>query len=315
MRLVKRMKIFDNYEAYIASRRGTEYRVNIVVEEEKDSFIVMSIRHSFVGDRNDGLFVMHFMEGLKNVHYTIHHDGTRHFKISDRDGRPIKMPMGNCGKLSEMKQQTQVLAGAIPLEDIASGYSQTSRDINRFAQNPDQIITLNRKHAARASGVSYSMSIVPSYVNDIRVSGLALNPNLYLFNLAEPKFLLEFSFESLPQQRSIQQKIHYDRINIVEQKSSKEKVWVDFEPRLLLQEQRLEIPRWTFWCRGQSYEMRPALIDLRDGCRLIVGEFNGDDYYYYDTIGAKISYFDNGVMPTIVWVENNQINILRSVSE
>jgi hypothetical protein len=61
--------------------------------------------------------------------------------------------------------------------------------------------------------------------------------------------------------------------------------------------------------------MPEVAIDLKEGCRLIVGEFNGEDYYYYDLIGAQINPFERrGVMPTIVWVENKVVKILRHVA-
>lgn len=309
---------FDTLSKYLEIRRGKEYWVNLVVEEAgRTPFIIMSIKHHFAGRHDDGIFLIQFLNELSDFHHTVHSDGTRHTKIrrsGTKKEEKITLPLPKLPPLTEIKKPTQLWSGCINLHDVQEYYGKTAQDISRFCRHPDQIITLNRKHT-KLDQISISVSIVPKGKPYFVSSNKFLNPSVYLFNILEPQLVLEVGYEIMPLARKESEPKIRKEINIVSQISSMDKIWIDFTPSLLPDRTKLEIPEWIFICKNKEYKMPPVTIDLKEGCRLIIGAFNGVDHYYYDTIGAHIEPFDRDgpIMPTIVWVENGIVNILKNI--
>ncbi len=339
------MKVYDDLDSYLRERRQKGYYINFVVEEEKRSFIAASIKHSFSGKRDDGIFIIYKQllgfKGIVDYHFSVHADGKCHLKFrktgdpkhaskkSSADltskggiedyfkrggvGNINKTIVGNLPSLMEIDKQTLVNNFSINIhETFEHANNSAFNDISKFAKYPDQIITLNRKYTEHDQ-VYCNLWILPKdrcFHPTYRV----MNPQVYIFDLLSPPLAIELYSETHPLSSSHYQ-TQYDRFKYVDQIQNPKSFWINFEPSLCDDGRKLYIPNWILWYKDKKYYMSELTIPLQEGLKLYIGKYNGLDYYYLDFIGAKIPPFDRKgpFCPTIVYVQNSEVNVLRGI--
>lgn len=312
------MKTYDSVDKYLEEKKNKDYWINVVVEEEPYSYIIMSLRHKVIGRREDGIFLIHFFNKLADCHHSVHLDGTSHTKIrgNKKDkGKPLmehKLP-----NLLTVDRPIQIFSGAINLYKVREYYNESPiRNINRYCKHPDQVITINRKYSEPDS-LLFSVFVLPKGISDVPSIHFG-NPKIFVFNLLTPPIAIVLGYEALPMNRLNDEEYKvYKRIEFVRQISNPDKLWAEFEPKLSKDGRKLKIPQWTFICKNKKYSMPALELELKENGRLIIGAFNGEDYYHYDLIGASIEPFDrNGpIAPTILWTQEDTVYVLRHIKE
>ncbi len=336
------MIIYDNLESYLKERKQKDYYINFVVEEEKRSFITASIKHSFSGKRNDGIFIIYKQlsgfKGIVDYHFSVHADGKYHLKIRKTGdpkhaskknsadltskggiedyfkrgsiGNINKITFGKLTPLMEIDKQTLVNNFSINMHETFEYVNNST--FNDIAKYPDQIITLNRKYT-EYDQVYCNLWILPK--NDcFHPQYRVMNPQVYIFNLLNPPLAIELYNETFPLSSSGSQKA-FDKFKYVDQIQDPNSFWINFEPKLCDDGRKLYIHNWTLLYKGGKYELPEITIPLQDGVKLYIGKYNGANYYYLDLIGAKIPPFDRKgpFCPIIVYVQNGEVNVLRGI--
>lgn len=342
------LKVYDNTNDYLRKRRQKDYYINFVVEENNRSFIVASIKHSFSGSKDDGIFILYKQfsdfRGIVDYHFSVHANGVCHLKLR-KTGDPkhvskkcsadltSKNGIEDYFKRGGMKNITKMIVGELPPlmqikgQKLVNNFSlnihetcehikslTSNDDVSKFAKYPDQIITLNRKYI-KLDQVSCTLWILPKNCSFIPTNRV-INPHVYIFNLLSPPIAVELHYGETFPLPSFDNQGSYDKFKYVDQiQNPRESLWINFEPSLCDGGKKLYIPSWTFWCKGNKYELPEITVPLKDGLKLYIGEHNGSDYYHLDFIGAKIPPFDrNGpICPIVVYIQNGEVNVLRGV--
>ncbi len=312
------MKIYDSVDKYLKEKINKDYWINVVVEEEACSYTIMSLRHRVRGRTEDGIFLIHFFNKLADCHHSVHLDGTSHTKIrKNKKDEERKLMEHKLPNLLTVDRPIQIFSGAMNLYNVREYYNESPiRNIDRYCKHPDQVITINRKYSEPDS-LLFSVIVLPKGSSDVPSIHFG-NPKIFVFNLLSPPIAIVLGYEALPMNRSNDKEYKaYKRIEFVRQISNPDKLWAEFEPKLSEDGRKLKIPQWTFICKSQKYSMPALELELKENSRLIIGAFNGEDYYHYDLIGASIKPFDrNGpIAPIIVWTQEDTVYVLRHIKE
>lgn len=288
-----------------------EYRIHVVLSQDNETFPVFWVRQDNRKVRG-GIYCGTYIEGAGGEHITYHSDGKMHMKCMEKQIDLAKGP-----ELKNIKGLLQVGSWGLNLRGISDFYSKTS--VVRGLSDAEQIITLDHRYFEK-NEVTISVFLIGKgyWPNLASISKMYINPRLYLFNILDPWILLVIGYRTYPHSSTAQKanSTLTGRIEYVTQKSSRQKIWVNFIPELSHDKLQILMPAWTFICKGKPCEMPEITVPYTEGGKLYISSWNGKDYYHWDEIGAEIEPFDpdGSVRPLVLWVESGVIKVLKHVA-